>query len=80
MCPSCRRALTKAVRVTHLRSCGHVFCAACVAQLGDDAACALCGRAYDRSSDLVALASGGTGYSANGGTVAVSKALPAFQC
>ena len=60
MCPACRKTLTNALRLCHLRGCGHVVCAGCVEVFVKPEQRCVCGQEA-MSADCVRLDVGGMG-------------------
>ncbi|OZJ03303.1 hypothetical protein BZG36_02286 [Bifiguratus adelaidae] len=79
VCPSCMKELNNAIKMSILKSCGHVLCQSCVDKFVQPSkACYLC-DAKIKDKDVIDMSAEGTGYAGGGGTVWASKFALAFQ-
>jgi nitric oxide synthase-interacting protein len=68
MCPVCKKTLNNTPKVVLMKSCGHVICVTCHKQFGEDkqsrgeGKCAQCGEEWRGESEVIPLASEGTGH------------------
>ncbi|KAG9299930.1 hypothetical protein G9A89_009658 [Geosiphon pyriformis] len=71
VCPSCRKGLTNTVKISLLKSCGHVMCGVCVDKFVKKAKrCFVC---EERCKDKDIADMSGTGFSSGGGKVVAQK-------
>ncbi|KAJ2783757.1 hypothetical protein H4R18_001509 [Coemansia javaensis] len=79
LCPSCDRALLNSSTIDLLRPCGHVLCHRCTETFVlPAAACFVCQHRI-RPSDVVRIASEGTGFAAAGGPMVATRYDSALQ-
>lgn len=76
-CPLCAKTLSNACRASFLKRCGHVFCSHCANEfLTKEGKCSVCNHLFS-SSDVIPLASAGTGYAGHGEKLEAVKYTPA---
>ncbi|KAF8331946.1 uncharacterized protein EI90DRAFT_904478 [Cantharellus anzutake] len=80
ICPSCKKELTNATKLTLLRPCSHVICKTCCDSLVKPSSqCSACDAALDESKkDIIEIEGEGTGFS-GGGLAETIRVGVAFQ-
>ncbi|KAJ3375614.1 hypothetical protein GGF31_002817 [Allomyces arbusculus] len=78
MCPSCKKQLTNGVKMSVLKTCGHVLCGTCAIQfVKSSGRCNVCDTKC-RAKEIVPLPTEGTGFS-SAGPVEAKRYDHAFQ-
>ncbi|CAG8560113.1 10746_t:CDS:2 [Ambispora leptoticha] len=79
ICPSCRKSLTNTVKISLLKTCGHVICGVCVDKFVRKAhRCFVC-ETKCKEKDIADMSGEGTGFASGGGKVVAQKFDVAFQ-